>query len=62
MSKQNSLTEFYPAKKTGIESLGPTHRWNTSPPVPDTNSVCNLMEGIDLGGKEHFKYHYYGAV
>ena len=104
-SKQYSLDEFYPKKKSGIESLGtgtkkmyvpevhdipsteraivpyaaarnpyassrmthtsqqkvshcqniastrsyvPTHRWNTSPPTPATNSVRNLTDGIDF--------------
>eukprot|EP00957_Ditylum_brightwellii_P018854 1417156-Ditylum_brightwellii.AAC.1 len=26
----------------------PTHRWSTSPPAPDTNSVRNLTDGIDF--------------
>ena len=103
-SKQYSPSEFYPKKKSGIESLGtgtkktyvpevhdipstekaivpyaaarnpyassrmphtsqqkvsqrqnlastrtyvPTHRWNTSPPTPTTNSVRDLTDGID---------------
>eukprot|EP00957_Ditylum_brightwellii_P173410 13203756-Ditylum_brightwellii.AAC.1 len=25
-----------------------THTWNTSPPAPDTYSICNLMDGIDF--------------
>eukprot|EP00957_Ditylum_brightwellii_P187937 14308885-Ditylum_brightwellii.AAC.1 len=23
-------------------------RWSTGSPIPDTNSVCNLMDGIDF--------------
>eukprot|EP00957_Ditylum_brightwellii_P109035 8317615-Ditylum_brightwellii.AAC.1 len=26
----------------------PAHRWSTGPPAPDTNSSCNLMDGIDF--------------
>eukprot|EP00957_Ditylum_brightwellii_P210867 15365500-Ditylum_brightwellii.AAC.1 len=26
----------------------PIHRWNTSPPVPDTNYICDLIDGIDF--------------
>eukprot|EP00957_Ditylum_brightwellii_P193410 14726698-Ditylum_brightwellii.AAC.1 len=27
----------------------PMHRWSTSPPASNTNSVHNLMDGIDFG-------------
>eukprot|EP00957_Ditylum_brightwellii_P188111 14320852-Ditylum_brightwellii.AAC.1 len=26
----------------------PAYRWSTGPPAPDTNFVCNLMDGIDF--------------
>eukprot|EP00957_Ditylum_brightwellii_P176469 13438884-Ditylum_brightwellii.AAC.1 len=26
----------------------PIHRWNISTPVPATNSICNLLDGIDF--------------
>eukprot|EP00957_Ditylum_brightwellii_P209574 15362316-Ditylum_brightwellii.AAC.1 len=47
----------------------PVHRWSTSPIVLDTNSICNLMEGIDFNepffpdstgdnsNKDAFLYH-----
>eukprot|EP00957_Ditylum_brightwellii_P178759 13616219-Ditylum_brightwellii.AAC.1 len=126
MTTQYFSAEFYPAKKTGIESLGPgtkntyilelhdmpsmqravapyvaarnpyasscvthmlhqkvshylntastgefvsMHRWSTSPPALDTNSVSNLMDGIDFdapflldstgdtSNKDTFLYH-----
>eukprot|EP00957_Ditylum_brightwellii_P141459 10776784-Ditylum_brightwellii.AAC.1 len=30
------------------DEYAPMHRWSAGPPSPDTNSVRNLMDGIDF--------------
>eukprot|EP00957_Ditylum_brightwellii_P136402 10403458-Ditylum_brightwellii.AAC.1 len=43
MSKQHSLAEFYPSKKTGIKSLGPGTK-NTY--VPEVHDISSMQRAI----------------
>eukprot|EP00957_Ditylum_brightwellii_P103299 7872506-Ditylum_brightwellii.AAC.1 len=46
---QQKVSHYLNTASTG--EFVPTHRWNTSQPVPDTNSVCNLMDDIDFDAR-----------
>eukprot|EP00957_Ditylum_brightwellii_P019376 1461608-Ditylum_brightwellii.AAC.1 len=64
---QQKVSHYPNTDSTG--KLVPTHRWNTSLSVPDTNSVFNLMDDIAFDGpflpdctgntsnKDAFSYH-----
>eukprot|EP00957_Ditylum_brightwellii_P204013 15337214-Ditylum_brightwellii.AAC.1 len=45
-TSQQRVSKYPNTASTG--EYAPTHRWSTSPPAPDTNSACNLMDGIDF--------------
>eukprot|EP00957_Ditylum_brightwellii_P125940 9601061-Ditylum_brightwellii.AAC.1 len=43
---QEKVSHYPNTASTG--EFVPAHRWNTIPPVTDTNSVCNLAYSIDF--------------
>eukprot|EP00957_Ditylum_brightwellii_P101958 7771128-Ditylum_brightwellii.AAC.1 len=43
---QQKVSHYMNAASTS--NYVPTHRWSTSPPALDTNSVHNLTDGIDF--------------